>query len=286
MRLRLEYLLIFIFSSVLVFADNEPLNLQSAVKKKLIDCKFSGSSASPHYYKPLIAKFQNLTSDLVKLKIPNGQIFISSDSTYQNLIVTKSELLVLKAKESLNVEIFSMCMERRDKAPVDNVFYTLGEMADAPLNKISLMIEDKKLFNYLGQQALWCFIDKSDLEEIGGFDEKILTDVLKFLAKEMGRPVPAPPVFDDYRRNYKSQKLHSTIKGTFKYTIAKKRHVSIILIDKNGIVVRELYNNENEMPGDHVYDFQYDAKVYIDDFYVVKLIADGRVLTEKKIVIK
>ena len=282
----LAILFLFLFFQSLVSGSEKILSIKDALAKNVIKCNFTGNSNSPHYYQPLILSITNNDNEPIKVKIDNGQKFIASDESFQNLVLTKHELIALSPGETKKLELFSMCIESHDHAPLDRINYTLGEMASGSLLKLTLLIETKGWFDYVGQMAVWCLIDNNELDYIYGPENTEVYELVKLLAKETGKAIPPPPAENDYKRNFNSKNIISTVKGTFKYTIAKTRNVSIILMDNNGLVVRELYRNPKEKAGDHSYEFTFDSTVYKDDVYLVKLVADGKVLTEKKIVIR
>ena len=56
------------------------------------------------------------------------------------------------------------------------------------------------------------------------------------------------------------------------------------LYSENGILLRELYNGPIE--GHQTLSFEYDATVYTDPIYYLKLVADNKVLYNKKLSFK
>jgi len=71
--------------------------------------------------------------------------------------------------------------------------------------------------------------------------------------------------------------------GEFSYNLYENRSITIAMFDKDNIVVRELYKNTVEKPGDHKLKFEFDATAYTDDFYYLKVIDNGDVAIEMKV---
>ncbi|MFN8238167.1 MAG: hypothetical protein U0T77_08365 [Chitinophagales bacterium] len=86
---------------------------------------------------------------------------------------------------------------------------------------------------------------------------------------------------NDYRYNYYSPPREK-VGGNFEYNFSKPQDVQIAMFDKNGILVRELFNQKKVAPGEHKMNFEFDSSVYTDDVYYFKLIAMNEVLVSEK----
>ena len=70
--------------------------------------------------------------------------------------------------------------------------------------------------------------------------------------------------------------------GNFEYNFSKSQDVQIAMFDKNGILVRELFNQKKVPSGSHTFTFEFDSNVYTDDVYYFKLIAMNDILVDQK----
>jgi hypothetical protein len=73
------------------------------------------------------------------------------------------------------------------------------------------------------------------------------------------------------------------MKGNFEFDFPSASHVTIGMFNKDGIIVRELYNNPTHPKGAQKLHFEFDAGEYNDKFYYIKVIVDGEVFIAKKI---
>jgi len=275
---KLSFLIIIV---VLLFAfkpDDNFVTIDKAVNAGLISCSVKVNPGSTHYIKPLAITVKNNKSTPIALKVPNGMQFFPLDSSYQNLITTQEELLTLNPEKSVTIPLYAMCTEHSDRAPAPDVHYNLGKQANDKVTKLTQYIEKQKLHDPLGQSAVWAMTSGTPLEDITGFDTTAARQLIKYVANALGKPIPPPPAPDDSRRNYYSTNYSRTMSGYFNYNFPKTMAVTIALFNKDNIVVRELYRNTKETPGSHKLEYKFDATLYNDSFYYLRLIADGEII--------
>lgn len=260
----------------------EGINLKDAIKSKQVECTITGNSNSTHYVKPLTIKIKNLKNAFT-LNIDNGQIFIADDSSYQNVVVTNGFLASFKAGEQKEFHVYAMCIEHSDRAPGDIAKYKMGSMSDVKLKKMTMFIEEKKYFNQTAQQAVWAVVGNTQVSEISGYAEDGWEDIVKFTATLLGQPIPPKPSDNDYKRNYNVAPTKRVMKGNFEFDFPSASNVTIGMFNKDGIIVRELYNNPAHPKGTQKLHFEFDAGEYNDKIYYIKVIVDGEVFIEKKI---
>nr|NQU88827.1 hypothetical protein [Bacteroidota bacterium] len=71
--------------------------------------------------------------------------------------------------------------------------------------------------------------------------------------------------------------------GEFQYDLYETRSITIAMFDKDNIVVRELYKNQEVLPGPHHLKFNFDATAFEDEYYFVKVIDNGEIVINMKI---
>lgn len=264
--------------------QNEPFD--NAVKQKMISYIGNGNSASTHYLKPIILKIKNLLNISKTIKIENGQTFIAGDTSYQNLVVTKEMIVTIPANGNKTVELFAMCIEHSDRAPMDNVIYKDGKMAGPSLKGLTMIIEKKGYHDQTGQEAVWCIANNEPVENIAGFNNEEVLELQKYVCSVTGQKMPPPPAPDDYLHNYNYTKFKRTIGGYFEFEFSEKSNVKVAMFNDRGIVVRELYNQINVTPGFHKIKFEFDGSAFEYGKYSIKMIVNGEVFYDKKMEIK
>lgn len=277
--IRLAVLLVLI--STTVYAE-EIISVIDASKKGIISCTFKGNSNSTHYITPLTGSIKNLKNKTISIIVENGRTFIAEDSSYQNVIITKEQLIVLQPGQKKTYIFHAMCIESSDRSPGDLVAYNIGPMANEKLCKMTKFIQENKYFNSAAQHAVWAFACNKPLEDVVGLDDIGTSNIVKKAAELLGKPVPPKPAVDDYVHNLHSTSMKRTIEGFVEYEFSSQENITIAMFDKNNIVVRELYHNNSEKPGQHKQKFQFDGTVYKDKFYYIRLIVGDKVFYERK----
>ncbi len=276
-----------LFSVLIIFVSaSKPLfstyDLKTALEKNIIHLKINGNSESTHYYQPISIEITNKTNKSIVIKIPNGQQFVSDSTEIQDIIITQEEMIALKPNQSLNKNLFGMCIQEYYSASGENDTFHLGEMASENLVKLTSEIEKNKSFNTIGQYAVWALTDEYPIEEIDGFDENNSHYYQKYVSNLLGLPSPElkPTQYKTYYQ--KTVTKHSSLVGKFKYNIHKNSNITMGLFNEQNIIVRELYNNPNQEAGKHEFKYAFDMETYNDPVYYIRLIINGKVKVNLK----
>lgn len=278
MKIPLTFISVFLLYGNLPVSAN-PIPMQELIKSKKISCSIHGNSASTHYLEPVVAHFTNLSGEPVAFLIDNGDMFIPSDSTYQNIVVTHQEIVTLKPKEEKAVKIKGMCTEQSDMSGNDHLVYTFKGAGNETLRKLATFIGEKEYQSSAAQYAVWSLMGNKDINCIYSSDSTEEMNLKKFMASLTGKTYQVKST--DYRYNYYSPPREK-VGGNFEYNFSKPQDVQIAMFDKNGILVRELFNQKKVAPGEHKMSFEFDSSVYTDDVYYFKLIAMNEVLLSQK----
>lgn len=258
---------------------NSNQNLVDAIKSNSVKCVVRGNSESTHYLEPIIATVTNVTSEPITLQINDGDLFIPTDTNKQNIVVTNQEIFVLKPLEKKTLKIKGMCTEQKDGAGTNETFYKLQANNNQNLKKLSEFIQTKKYQTSAAQYAVWSLMNNSDLNSIYSSDSTEEKELKKYMASLTGKTFEL--VNKNYRYNY-YEPPKEKVGGKYEYNFSKSQDVQIAMFDKNGILVRELFNQKNVPPGQHSFNFEFDSGVYTDDVYYFKLIAMNDVLVNQK----
>jgi hypothetical protein len=273
------------------------LSLEDALETKSISYVAKGSSGSTHYITPITIHIQNNKGTTLYIMIENGRQFISVDTSIQNLIITKKELIVLAPNEEKTIVLHAMCTQNSNSSPSDNNNYVVAEMANENLLTISRCIEKNEYYESVGQRAVWVFTDNSPVDMVASFNNeaseklqeliRILTMNLVFSShreklKELNDEINQVNdeiyrTVDERYRNYSEQSYRSEITGFFEYSLKEESEVMIGMFDIHGIIVRELLYNPNVKKGEHRFDFSFDSSLYTDKKYLFKLLVNSEV---------
>lgn len=268
-----------IFTATAQHASSTTLSLSDVLKEKKVSCLIKGNGASTHYLEPILLEVTNLSNETVSIIIDNGDLFIPTDEHKQNIVVTEPEVLVLQPKSKQSIKVKGMCTEPNDASGTAETVYTFKPRDNEKLKKLSDFIAEKKYQSSAAQYAVWTLVTEGDINSIYSSDSIEENELKKFMANLTGKTFALKT--KDYRTNYYAPPKEK-VGGAFEYSFIQAQDVQIAMFDKNGILVRELYNQKKVPAGAHKINFEYDSSVYTDDIYYFKLIAGNEVMVNRK----
>jgi len=121
----------FLFIGPAFKPGNEHPDLNTAVKHKLISYTITGNTQSSNALKPLVLNIRNLKKFPVLIDINNGLELKASDSRYQNIVVTKNEIIKLNPLEKKTIELYGKSTEPFDMPPDIRTTYTSVNIASS-----------------------------------------------------------------------------------------------------------------------------------------------------------
>jgi hypothetical protein len=262
---------------------SEKLALKEAITQKKISMQAMKNPGSTHYYRPVIIKVQNTSSQDLTIEIPVGYRFQPKDTNLQPMLVIRPESFALAPNEKKDVLIYAMCMAHSKGVASDGMTYTLTTPAKTNLLAIANKVHELKAYNYEGQQAVWSISDNGGPEDISGADTNQVNRLREFVCQLTGKTIPPPEVLNGYKYNYYAPivNVEERIWGSYEFKFAKEKSVEIAMFGRGNTVVRQLYKNEHEKPGKHLFKYEFDSSVYTDDAYKIMFIVDGTVMTER-----
>lgn len=262
------------------------LNLGEAIQQNKISCLFSNNIGFSHFDKCLLLKIENRTRQVISIVIPAGTQVNAGDSSYQNLVVTEQYLASLEPGQKKALPLYAMCTEPRDRAPgAENISYQLNNTKNTSLTELAVFLAKEKMHNSEGQNAVWAVSANEPIANINGFDTTAVRKLQTLVAKLTHQKMPSPAKKDDYKRNYYSSPTIMKVKvgGTYSFNFSSSKQVLIGMFDTNNVLVRELYKNENELPGRKTINYAFDATVYTNPIYYMRLLVNGEKKLESKI---
>lgn len=271
-------LILFLLMSV---AQAQTTGFENQVKSGIVNCSTTGNDSSVHYALPLMLKLASTCKEAIQVTIPAGFVFKALDSTFQNIVVTQRIVATLSPGQSKQIALHGMCIESGDRAPKGTCSYTPDKMAPEKIVKLAQFIEQNKFFSPAGQEAMWALIDDAPLYEVTSLDTSQAAILQKFLSELTGKPITKAPEEEAYLFDY-SEKPHKVIVGgEINFSLHHRTSVVWALFSEDGILLREMYNGFVE-PGESKLTFEYDAEVFDNPVYYLKLVADDKVVYNKK----
>lgn len=265
--------------------QSENILLKEAISQKKITMQALKNPGSTHYTRPVLLKVQNTSNQNLSIEIPVGYRFQPKDTDLQPMLVIKPESFALAPNEKKDVVIYAMCMAHNKGGASDGMTYTLASPAKNNLLAIANKVHELKAYCYEGQQAVWSISDNGGPEDISGADTAQVNKLRDFVCKLTGKKMPPPRVLNDYKYNYYAPivNVEEKIWGEYEFKFTREKSIEIAMFGRGNTVVRQLYKNEHEQPGKHIFNYEFDSSVYTDDAYKVMFIVDGTVMATRNL---
>ena len=253
-----------------------------ALSSSLVTAEIEVNTNSTHYHEPFKIKLKNISGRNLKIKLENGMKLEPGESEYQNFMIVQEQLISLAPNQREETKVRAMCLEAHDRAPSGGSDYHFSGRVNDKLKGLGRIIQANELYSYMGQDAVWAVADGKSAREISGYHYDEGLSLIRYVANLNGEELPPKPAADDYQRNYRAAVTKATVGGAFTFNASFPMAVEIALFNEDNTVVRELFNNEETPPGEHVVEYSFDHSVYTEDFYTVRMIADGELFLENR----
>lgn len=242
------------------------IKLRDAIKKGMVKMNVR---ATGHTGKCVTANITNEMGVPITLDVETGQKLLCSDTTVQDLVISRSELITLKPKETHSHKFYAFCIEMHNGGPANNS-YRIGDMAKGALLKVVQFIAKNGLQDVLGQNAVWCVTDNNSITSLKGTvtNADVAKELRKLVATEMKLSMPA------YRPDETDVSETKTMKGSFTYSIVRKTWVKIAVYDMQGKEVEVLLEAE-QTQGIYACQYELDKAKYRNGNYKIKYFENG-----------
>lgn len=226
------------------------ITLQKSFEQKLIKAKAICTGGLELNY-----IITNLLKDSLVLVLPPGWRFNSNDpkNDYQDILVTKQHILVLKAKETKTFHIKGFCCEYTKSGPVNGIAYTNGKLADSTLVNLARYLAAQKIDENAQQHSVWAISDKQETANITSQQDSLAQALRNYVATLKGEPLPWYTLFkkSGVSRNGTIVNQPICFKTDITYNVTKDCYSYCFIVDEKGNVVSEifgkwLYANSND----------------------------------------
>lgn len=286
-----KLLLISIFGllSTMLFANETPI--QEALKGKKISAKLI-SNGQTLEEGMVTAEIHNTSMGKLTLKIPVGTKLIASEDDRQNLILVQEEVLVLAPNTKKSIPLKGMCIQAGNRSPGSDIAYAFGDVLPGDLLECAKIIQDKKIVNSCGQEAIWAFSDNHEVGWINAENDNELA-LRKFVADKKGVENPWFTTShaggnNQLSRNYNPMQPSedyynmsgAEIKGDFQWKQGAKKKLTFAVYDADGKMLRKFFENKDFNKGEFTFKFFYKTSKNLRGTYYAKMTSGNEIIQE------
>lgn len=262
------------------------MKMSEAVARKIVSV--DGINTRGHYVGfalKLSAKTLKKEKDTIALLVDVGLIMKPDDSTCQPMVLAGGDTMVLPPGQCVQLQVVIFCGNSPLHCPKNGLHYSYFKVGSDKLVEVLRLINKHKLYNYLGQSAVWVITNRLS---IGCVYSKQEDELSKQMIGELCR------ITGDTYPKYFTINEYSEVEGTvafipktiglvaeFRPKISGGAILSVEVYDKQGILLERLIDRQlfnSSMPPISV---TFDPRPYGSGEYVLKLKGAEGTLEEK-----
>lgn len=115
----------------------------------------------------LSISIENLYERKAIVEIPLGTYFVPHDSSAQNMVVTKSQVVTLWPGETQELIINVACASIHQDIPSTDDTFAVQKSDSEDLDRLLRALEDEQAYYQIKQAAIWIVTDNADYEGLG-----------------------------------------------------------------------------------------------------------------------
>lgn len=110
---------------------------------------------------------ENLSEQGLSVALPAGSYLIADDQSVQNMVVTRSRLLLVPAGETVTATVAVACANRARKVPSTEDHFTLDRAHASALAQLAPILDEERTPYPTLQAAVWIITDNATWEQMG-----------------------------------------------------------------------------------------------------------------------
>lgn len=281
MQRMLILLLLTCLVSIRAMATIERTGLKAAMEKGLVQVK---ATAADKGYRSMKLQVKNNSGKAIQLTVDPGLIFRPADTSYQDLVLPGGDMLVLSGKAQQTLELNSFCGKSDAHSPVRELVYSFDHQGDSSMIKVLQFIAAHKLYDEMGQHAVWALTDRHGLHSV--FDParpELSKELLALLSQVTGRPVP------DYYKYYAIDNTpgHTAfvpkvlkMYARFEWLQETTKVMTLAIYNEAGDIIQPVAENQSFERGGNRVTVEFEAENVKAGKYYIRL-TDGPVVVKE-----
>ncbi|MGZ3885713.1 MAG: hypothetical protein ACXVDL_15820, partial [Bacteroidia bacterium] len=207
------------------------VEIDKALEKKMVKAEVTCNGGLSVSY-----KLNNQTKEALDIIVPAGWRMNSVKEEYQDILVTREQVLALKPREQKTVMIKGYCCEATHSGPVKGAKYEPGKLAEPHLVLLAKYLNAQHSDENTEQYAVWAISDKRPMANITGANDSLTTLLRNFVAVLKDEPIPWYTLQKRVRiNNYGAINEHPVnLKATVNYAVDKTCYAYLYVLDELG----------------------------------------------------
>jgi hypothetical protein len=256
-------------------------SVEDLIDKGLLDASIRGMGG--HEGECIVMLLANPTEDTSYVRIEPGRTLGSNDTTVQDILITREEVLALAPGEKRELAIYGFCGQASNASPDSAESFNIGKMADSLVVVLAEFLDERnnEFPEDAIQKAVWCLTDDHDIGEIYSEDLASIADLRNFVARLKGTDTFTLKVEDTPGRSNRFAYYTKTISGEIDLFVPTDCIVDIYLRDSKGNSYDSFKKKTPYKAGTYKYSYKFTVTNWPAGTYFLCVRVDG-VLTHEK----
>lgn len=245
-HIRIFILILLCFAMKNAIAGNE-IEIGEALAKKLIAVNIKGKGG--YFGNTIALEVKNISASPLTVQVAPGRVFVSEDTTVQDLIIIKMEAMAIAPGSVGKFELMTMCTQAHNRGPQKGEKFNIGKITDKPIKRLAELFSERKIYTSTGQSAVWAVADNTPIEEIYGDNMDDMKAIAAVVGEIKGIPIS---------RFTLTPKVHSitSINTSFEWRLDNAlKNASLEIVDSAGNIIRKCFSNRKFEAGFNQWKF-------------------------------
>jgi hypothetical protein len=110
---------------------------------------------------------ENLVEEILQVEIPAGTYFVAQNPYNQNMVVTRSEVVVLDPGEFISTMLEAACANIERDVPSEGAGFTIYPSGSKDLTNLLAVLDNADIPYDVKQAAIWIVTDDADFADLG-----------------------------------------------------------------------------------------------------------------------
>lgn len=283
------FLAIGLVQAIAVYAGPTRIPLSQAIQQHIVtvSAEATGNSYMQQGLKLTVKNTGSLNFILV---MNQGVIFTPAEENVQPLVLAGEEIMPMQPLKEATINVQTFCANSSAAAPQKGIKYTYTKVADDKLVKLLAFLKQNRMYNELGQDAVWHFTNGHSLNTVydagNEFASKKLLDFITTLTGEKtpeyyiqtsSSTVAGQPVY-----NPKTLKIFAS----FEEELTAPKKLTLGIYNEQGEMVQPVFENRNFVARGHRFKVEFEAKGVPAGKYYIRLKEGETTLRETMVEVK
>jgi hypothetical protein len=224
------------------------------------------------------------SDDTSYLWLEPGRILQSVDTSVQDILITREEMLVLAPGEQRELTIFGFCSQASLASPDSSEQFLPGQMADSTVVLLARFLNERDNNFPVDaiQGAVWCLTDNHDIRDISGEDMASIHDLINYVADLKGLDFDYTLAYDQAGNDEPYSQSSVTITGDVQVYFPSDCQANISIVNSEGVEYESFEKLKSYKSGIYNFTFRFTSSNWTPGNYYFIVECEGTVIYRKE----